>query len=174
MVFLLIVLLILLSLLLPITFRIGVQHAGKTSCRVTMQYAFLKKVWQSGESKSGTPRRKECRSLLGILRQEAKARQFVRRHIHLDNLDALILLHTGDAALTALLSGGLQGLAALPLAQRRKAHIHVMPDFFRGYSSVQARCIIHIRAGIMLLTMLMLLASRLQRKARTAYGTSHW
>ena len=174
MIFLLTGLLFLFSLLLPVTFRIEVYHTGKTTYRVIMKYALIKKTWQSGPQRSSKPRHKERRSLLGILRQEAKARRFVRRHIRLDRLDALIILHTGDAAWTSLLSGGLQGLANLASLQHQKVRIRVIPDFFRGYTTVQSLCIIHVRLGIILLTMLMLLVSRLQQKARTVYGTSHW
>nr|MBR4281137.1 hypothetical protein [Clostridia bacterium] len=174
MIILLIGLLSLYALFMPVTFRIEVHHAGKTAYRVIMKYTFVTKTWQSGPQKSSKPRRKENRSLLSILRQEAKARIFIRRHIRLDRLDSLIILHAGDAARTSLLSGGLQGLANILSLQRQEVRIHVIPDFFRGYTTVQTLCIIHVRLGIILLTMLMLLASRLQRKARTAYGTSHW
>ena len=74
----------------------------------------------------------------------------------------------------ALLSGGLQGIMNIPALPQNKVRIRILPDFFRGRTTWQARCIFHFRLGIILLTMLMLLASRLQRKARTAYGTSHW
>ena len=162
-----------LALMFPVTFRIEVQHGGSTTYRIVMQYALLRKTRQSGGSKPAQSGGQEEPSLLRSLLREAKARQFIRRHIQLETLDALILLHTGDAARTSLLAGGLQGLAA-PAAARRNVRIRVLPDFFRGRTTLQARCILRVRMGILLLTMLMLLASRLQRKARTAYGTSHW
>ena len=164
----------LLALLLPVTFRITAQHDEKTSYHVTINYLFFRRTWPSGKKNGGKPQPQKGRNLLSRLRETAQLSRFVRRHIHLEALDALVLLHTGDAAGSALLSGGLQGILNIPALPRNKVHIRVLPDFFRGRTTWQARCIFHFRLGIILLTMLMLLASRLQRKARTAYGTSHW
>ena len=174
MVVLLPVLLMLFVLLLPVTFRITAKHDGRTVYHITVSYLFFYRTWPSDKRSGSTPKPRHGQNLLSRLREAAQVNRFVRRHIHLEALDALILLHTGDAAGSALLSGGLQGILNIPALPRNKVHIRVLPDFFRGRTTWQARCIFHFRLGIILLTMLMLLASRLQRKARTAYGTSHW
>lgn len=175
MIVLMIVLLLMLALLLPVSFRLEAQHNGKTAWRATVKYAFLSRTWQSGRKASGSASRQpRGRSRLSIIRQADKARKFLLRHIRLNALDALILLHTGDAANSSLLAGSLQGIMNIPALPRNRVRIRILPDFFRGRTIWQARCIFHIRLGIILLTMLMLLASRLQQKARTAYGTSHW
>ena len=162
------------ALMLPVTFRIGIRHTGRTEVRITMKYAFITKVWQSGKHKTGSKHSKGSGGLLGILRHAAGTRRFIRRHIHLDTLDVLVLLHTGDAARTAVLSGSLQSLANIPALRRRNIRIYVYPDFFRGYHTLQIRCILRVRLGILILTILMLSASRLQQKVRTAYGTPNW
>ncbi len=170
----LLIVLLPIMLLLPVTFRITAQHDENTSYHVTINYLLFRRTWPSGQKSGGSPRPKHGQNLLSRLRKAAQVSRFVRRHIHLEALDALVLLHTGDAAGSALLSGGLQGIMNIPALPRNKVRVRILPDFFRGRTTWQARCIFHFRLGIILLTMLMLLASRLQRKARTAYGTSHW
>ena len=165
---------LLLALLLPVTFRLTATYDGKTEYHVTVNYLFFRRSWPAGKKSGNSPRPKNGQNLLSRLREAARVSRFVRRHIRLEALDALVLLHTGDAAGSALLSGGLQGIMSIPTLPQNKMRIRVLPDFFRGRTIWQARCIFHFRLGIILLTMLMLLASRLQRKARTAYGTSHW
>ncbi len=167
-------LLLLEAMLLPDTFRADVRRHGSTWFRVTARYAFFTRTWQSGAPAPTQARRQHGRRLLFALRQAEAAQRFLLRHVQLDRLDACILLRTEDAARTSLLAGALQGLAYLPAVQRRHVRIRVLPDFFRPHSTLQTRCIIHVRMGTILLTMLMLLAFRLRQKARTAYGTSHW
>ena len=174
MVILLPVLLMPLVLLLPVTFLVTAMHDEKTSYRVTINYLFFRKTWPSGKKNGSKPKPRHGQNLLSRLREAAEVNRFVRQHIHLEALDALIILNAGDAAVCSLLSGGLQGIMNIPALPRKKVHIRILPDFFRGRTTWQARCIFRLRLGIILLTMLMLLASRLQRKARTGYGTSHW
>ena len=174
MIALLIVLLLMLAFLLPVTFQIDAKHDGTTAYRVLIRYLFFTRKWHSGRKSRSSSKPRHGRNLLSRLREAAHISRFVRRHIHLEALDALVLLHTGDAAGSALLSGGLQGILNTPALPRSKVHIRILPDFFRGRTIWQTRCIFHFRLGIILLTMLMLLVSRLQQKARTAYGTSHW
>lgn len=167
-------LLMLEAMLLPVTFRADVRRHGRTWYCITAQYAFFVRTWQSGDPAPTQTSRQRRRRLLSALRQAESARRFLLRHVHLDRLDACLLLRTEDAARTSLLSGLLTGLAHIPAMQRRQVRIRVWPDFFRPHSTLQARCIIRLRMGTILLTMLMLLAFRLRQKARTAYGTSHW
>ena len=168
------ILLIPFALLMHVTVCVQVVHSGTTKSRITWRYACFTSTWQSGQqSKRRTiPRHRQL--ILGAFRHADRARRFLRQHIHLDRLDALILLHTGNAALTALLAEGLQSVACLPACRQKSVNIRILPDFFHGQTKVHAQCIIRVRMGIILLTMLMLLAQRLQRKARTAHGTSHW
>ena len=168
------ILLLPLPLLMHVTVCAQVVHRGTTQFRFTWRYACFTRTWRSGQQPRRFSSAKHRQLIFSAFRHSDMARRFLRRHLHLKRLDALILLHTGDAALTALLSSSLQGLARLPARQRKSVCISVLPDFFQGRTTVQARCIIRVRMGIILLTMLMLLALRLQRKARTAYGTSHW
>ena len=174
MVFLLMALLMLEALLLPLTLQADLYHHGSTAFRVRLQYAFLRCTWPSTGKSSGGKRLHQGSKLFTALRRSARARHFFRRHIHLDRLDALLLLRTGDASHTSLAAGVLSGLACIPAAARSNVHIRMLPDYFRPHTTLQARCIVRLRLGTLLLTMLMLLALRLQQKVRTTYGTSHW
>ena len=167
-------LLMLLPLLLDVTLCTEVVHRGTTHSRTTLRYACFTRTWRSGEQSRSRSRTQHRKALLHALRQSVVVRRFLHRNIRLHKLDALILLHTGDAAHSALISGALQGLTSIHTVKRRNVRIRILPDFFRGQTTVQARSIIRIRLGILIVTMLMLLALRLQQKARTAYGTSHW
>ena len=171
---LLVLLLLLLPLLLDVTLCTEVLHSGESASRTTLRYACFTRTWKSGEQAGSATRMQRRKALLHALRRSGAVRRFLWRHIRLNRLDVLVLLHAGDAAHAALLTGGLQALASLPSIHRHKVHIRILPDFFRGRTTVQARSIIRFRLGILIVTMLMLLALRLQQKARIAYGTSHW
>ncbi len=174
MAFFLAALLLLEALLLPITIHADVRRHGSTWFRVTARYAFFTRTWQSGDPAPTRTRRQQGHHLLNSLRHADTARRCLLRHVQLDKLDACLLLRTADAARTSLLSGVLMGLARIPTIRQQQVRIRVWPDFFRPHSTLQARCIIRVKMGTILLTMLMLLAFRLRQKARTAYGTSHW
>ena len=163
------------GLLLPLTLQADLLHQGRTQYRVVLQYAFLRRTWPAKGGVPGEARLRRGSKLLTALRESKEARRFFLRHVHLDKLDALLLLHTGDAAATSLLTGSARAiLCCIPPLHRRQVRIRVLPDFFRAHSTVQVRCIIRLTLGTLLLTMLRLLALRLRQKARTAYGTSHW
>ena len=181
MLWLLAILLLTTACFLPVILHADVYYHEHTRARIIVQFMLLRKEWRI----SGLPgaaaqfRQSRSRLLLSALRRADKARGFLLRHIHLDRLDALILLHTGDAAHSSLLSGGLQGaLACIPATHRKAVRIRVLPEFFRVHSTLQARCIIRIRLGTIILTAMMLLAAYIRQrhvqKARHAYGTSHW
>lgn len=120
-----------------------------------------------------------ARILMELLRRADKAWRFLLAHLHLDRLDALLLLRTGDAAHSALLSGGLQGLAGcIPASLRKNVHIRVLPDFFRPHSTLNARCIIRFRLGTIILTAGLLIMAYIREQQPTEseamqYGTSH-
>ncbi len=174
MVFLLAALLLLESLLLPLTLRLEARHQERTALRAQLQYAFLRSTWPSRRKTTSGKRLHRGSRLFSALRSSAQARRFFLRHIRLERLDALILLHTGDAAQTSLTTGVLIGLACIPAAVRNNVHIRILPDYFSPHTTLQARCIVRLRLGTLLLTMLMLLGLRLQQKVRTSHGTSHW
>lgn len=162
-------------LLLPLRLQADLLHHGSTRYRVVLEYAFIRHTWPTQGQAPGEKRLHRGSKLFTALRESHEARRFFLRHVHLDKLDALLLLRTGDAAATSLLTGSLRGLVScIPPLHRRQVRIRVLPDFFRAHSTVQVRCIIRLTLGTLLLTMLRLLAFRLRQKARTAYGTSHW
>lgn len=178
---LLAILLLTYACFLPMTLQADVHHHGQTQARIIIKYTLLTKEWRISGLPGATAQFHQSRSrlLLNALRRADRARGFLLHHTHLDRLDALILLHTGDAARSALLSGGLQGaLTCIPATRRKAVRIRVLPEFFRAHSTLQARCIIRIRLGTLILTVMMLLAAyirqRRMQKARHAYGTSHW
>lgn len=164
-------------LLLPVTFRVDGAHQAATHLRITLKYAGFHIQWQLTDTAdgrrlvrmdaNGAPhpkppnpgRRARLGLMLRMLARADHARHFLLRHLRLDLLDALLSLHTGNAANTALLSGGMDALARLPRLYRRRIRIRVTPDFFRGHTTWQLRCIIHPRLGTLILTALMLLAA---------------
>ncbi len=118
-------------------------------------------------------------AVAGTLRRADKARGFLLKHLHLDRLDALVLLRTEDAARSALLSGTVQSiLRCIPALHRHHVRLCVLPEFFRAHSTVNVRCIIRFRLGTIILTAGMLLLAwfreqHLTESEETAYGTSH-
>lgn len=175
MLFFLAVLLMLEILLLPLTLQADLWHQSSTKVRVMLKYAFIRHTWPSPQKSPGEKRLHRGSKLFTALRESPEARRFFLRHIHLDRLDALLLLHSGNAASTSLLTGSVRSLlCCIPPLHRQEVRIRVLPDFFHASSTIQAQCIIRLSLGTLLLTMLRLLAFRLRQKARTAYGTSHW
>lgn len=162
-------------LLLPLTLQADVRRQESTEARVILQYAFIRRRWPSPGNANDAARPRRGSRLFAALREAPDIRRFFLRHVHLDKLDAFLLLNAGDAAGTSLLTGGLRSLLwCIPPLHRRNIRIRMLPDFFRPHSTIQIRCIIRLTLGTLLLTMLRLLAFRLRQKARTAYGTSHW
>ena len=81
-------------------------------------------------------------------------------HLELLRLDIALSMGLGDAARTALMTGGLQSLwYALPERWRRRARFQVRPDFLGGQGCLQARCMVFCRLGTLLYTALMLFIS---------------
>jgi hypothetical protein len=175
MLLLLAVLLLLEILLLPLTLQVDLRHQGSTTIRVILKYTFIRHTWPSKKQSAGEKRLHRGSKLFTALRKSPEARRFFLKRIHLDRLDALLLLCAGDAAGTSLLTGSIRSLlCCIPPLHQQNIRIRVLPDFFRPHSTIQARCIIRLTLGTLLLTILRLLAFRLRQKARTAYGTSHW
>lgn len=96
----------------------------------------------------------------GVPRPPLGAVLKVVSHLELMRLDVALCVSLGDAARTALVSGGLQSLwRALPPAWRRRARFQVRPDFLGGQGGVQARCMVFSHLGILLITALILFIS---------------
>lgn len=113
------------------------------------------------------------------LLHENEVRRFLLSHLHLDRLEGLLLLRTGDAAHSAILSGTLQSLlSCIPATRMGRIALRVLPEFFREHSTIRLRCIIRFRLGTIILTAGMLLFRYLKRRHPTEsealnYGTSH-
>lgn len=183
----LIVLLAVYAVLAEITLRAEVYHFGDTQARITLTLAGVHKTWllqlvktpqgrrllASGKEgikplQTGGLRQSRARLILGTLRRADKARAFLLRRVHLDALDGLVLLRTEDAAKSAVITGGIQAvLNCIPALGRRHVRIRVLPDFFRAHTTVNARCIIRIRVGTIILTAGMLLLAALREQRMT-------
>lgn len=186
-------------LMLEMRVQADLHHFDVTQGRIILRIAGLHKTWRltllrtkqghrlvlAGDHgtrplDAGQLRQSRGSAWLDALHRADKARTFLLRHTHLDRLDALVLLHTGDASHSALLTGALRGaLCCIPAIRRKDVRIRILPEFFRAHSTVDARCIIRLRLGTIILTVMMLLAAYIREqydmKARQCeYGTSHW
>lgn len=176
-------------MLLPIRLTVDIYHAERTFSRIGLQAARLGRAWlfeavrtaqghqlivagQDGVSHGVEPgqlRGSPADHMLSALRRADKARHFLIRHIHPERLDASLLLHTENAAATALLTGAMRTLTGcLPLHWREKMHVRIQPDFFREHTTIQARCILRFRLGTIIITACMLLAAIAVQRAYTA------
>lgn len=182
MIWLLISLLCIYALLLELSVQAELYHADSTQLRITLLWAMIRKtrrfvllrtprghrLFTADEStlhpiQPGSQTRIMGQKMLHALRRADKARRFLLRHTHLDKLDALLLLHTGDAARSALLTGMLQGaLSCIPAARRGNIRFRTLPEFFRSHTTFNAKCIIRLRLGTILLTAIMLLGAYLR------------
>ena len=192
----LIILIMIILLTLPAEIRTELRHTDATQLFIRLQITGIHRTWRLLllrtavghrlvlDGKNGLQpldpqsfRRSRGSTLLTALGQEKSIRRYLLQHLHLQTLEAFALLRTDDAAHSALLSGALQAILSSFPSFRRKARIRIFPEFFRGHSTVLAKCIIRIRLGTILLTAMMLLAAQHrqhQKKARQIYGTSHW
>lgn len=174
---------------LEVQFQADLRHADTTQGRIVIRIAGFHKTWRlillrtpqghrllladsNGVQPLNPDRLAQGRSrlMLALFRRADRARKFLLRRIQLDRLDALVLLRTADAARSAVLSGTLQGiLACIPATHRKGLRIRMLPEFFRAHSTVNARCIIRIRLGTIILTAMMLLMAyfREQRLAES-------
>ena len=187
--------LILALLLLPVRITLDFHHSQRTLLRLHAAYLPLEKEWRmellhtpggrqliiagKGEpphqaaiaDMSGGPLDRVVQRLKG----DPRARRFLLRHIHVDRLDAQLLLHLQSAANTALITGAVRSVASLlPQKWREHARLSIRPDFLRDKTTLNARCILHIRPGTLFLTAGLLLASAIAaqaRKAREALST---
>ena len=151
------------ALQLPVTLETDAYHHQHTRTRHRLSISGLHKTWTTDGFSGAVAQIKSPRSrmMFTIFRSADKVRHFLRTHTHLQKLDVLLLLHTNDAAHTALLTGIIRPLVQLP---RRNTRICIQPDFFRPYSTVQIRCIIRWKLGTLLLTSMMLLAAYIRQR----------
>ncbi len=175
------------ALMTELQLQFDLQHFDRTRAKAALQAAGLHREWRfelvrtprghhllrqdkKGVQQVGLAQFEQSRgpAVLDVIARADKARRFLLRHLHLIRLDALVLLRTDNAGGSAILSGVAQGvLACLPAAQRDNVRIQVWPEFFRPHTTVQGRCILRIRLGILLLTGMMLLAARLRQQRAT-------
>ncbi len=150
---LLLALIPMLLLLLPVTVTVFLGYEGTWRIRITASFLMLHKTWQKPSSKSDKqgPSGGGLRQVSFLINTRKRTR--LLRHVRVDALDALILLHTEDAASSALIAGGLNAVARIPSLAHR-ARIQVLPDFFRGQTSLQAKCIIRAKLGILIIILL--------------------
>lgn len=155
------------AMFLPVELTVHIRHHGQTQAWLTLRFLGLHKSRHfEGIAVVTAPMRRNPDSGLRLAwRNAATTRRYLRQHTKLTRLDALIQLHTGDAAQTALLTGMLRSMTAF--IPRRHVHICLLPDFFRAHSTVQVRCIIRWKLGTLFLTAWMLLAETLSRQHLT-------
>ena len=148
---------------LPVTLKTDIYHHAQTEIRNTLVIAGLHKTWISTgfQGAAGQLRSSRTRMLHTLFRRTERARLFLRRHTALQKLDMIVLLHTTDAARTALLTGMIRPLVQLP---RKNIRICIQPDFYRTSSTVQIRCIIRWKLGTLLLTSMMLLGAYIRQR----------
>lgn len=144
------VLLLLLILTAPVKFTLLYDQALTLDLRIWG----LGRSWQPRIT-PGMPAQPKplLRSLGSFLRSDR-----IRRLLRLDGqfrLQALLRLGLDDAARTAILTGLLQQAARfLP----RQADIRIQPEFI-GRTRLQARCIVFLHLGTLLITAAMLLTA---------------
>ena len=168
-------------LLTPLTVQVDIHHSTGTEGRVRLDYLCLHKGWRWDSQQAPPQHQHRQKQLLQELRHvDIQVWRFLLRHIQLQQLDMLVLLRTGDAAHSALLSGTLRNIAGcIPALHRRAIRIQILPEFFREHATVKLRCIIRLKPGTLILTAGLLLlstlqAQRLNESEAMQYGTSHW
>ena len=191
MIWILMLILILILALLPVTMRITLHYDEDVRLILKLQALgfhvtrehFLSATDQGyrlvrADGRTSPTRRTAFRShLRTALHGSKQARRFLHAHLHLMQLDGLILVRTADAGLSALLSGALQGILSC-LCGRAPVCLQVWPAFFRPRSTAHVRCIIRFCPGTLILTAGLLLPGLLRELHPTesevsAYGTSH-
>ena len=142
------------AMLIRITLRIDLCRDGETHMRILAQAVGVHKAWTHHRAGQSAFYHQNLGSrLMQTLRRSYRARLFFLRHSAIKRLDVLLLLHTEDAAQSALVSASLQHVfACIPNLYRRHARIRVLPEFFRGHSSFRLRGIVCFRLGTIVLT----------------------
>lgn len=156
-------------LFLPVRIQTDIYHSEISRLRVYVGFAGFHKTWMhqkrfDARGLQDTP----GRQLLALLHQSRSARSYLLAHLRIERLDVLFLLHTADAARSALLSTCLQWLATIhPYYQQHRISVRILPDFFRPRSTLMLRCIIRPRLGTLLLTAGLLILHTLSERQPT-------
>ena len=99
---------------------------------------------------------------------------------YLENADYVISgegrIDSQSASGTALLTGAVQNLVPLlPAKWRSRTRLMIRPDFLHDRSTLNARCILHLRPGTILITAgLMLWASAMQQLQNAREALPQW
>lgn len=161
----------------PLTLQAQAVHREDTLISFTIAHAtfFIKRQYKRVKTPSGSvtikvtregsaqpvstsPARKErLQQLFQALMSSHTARRFLLAHTQLEQLDLHILLHTSTAAQTALWAGALDALGRLPPIWQRRIRLRCLPDFFQQHTQWAGRCIIRLKPGTLLITLLRLL-----------------
>lgn len=179
--------------LLRVQLTADIHRAERTLGRIHLQIAGLRREWllellrtpqghrlvvagQDGIPRDVAPEKLRggpADHMLSVLRRADRARQFLLRHIHPERVDALLLLHTENAASTAMLTGAARTAATfLPPRWRERMRIRIQPDFFHEHTTIQARCILTFRLGTIIITTVMLLAALAVQRVQSAREAS--
>lgn len=180
MIWFLIVLLIFAGMFIPLRVTADIHHGARRLMRLHISTAGFRGEWvaeavrgQEGHQLLVARRGRKPRtlspaslhvgaaeSLTSMLRESRPARRFLMKHVHAEQLDIQLLLHTASAASTALMTGAVQlAVQLLPAHWRGKLRLRILPDFLRDRSTLQARCIFRLCMGTLLITAGLLLAS---------------
>ena len=164
-------LLLYLVLIAPLRLTVCLSHAGETRLLVRVQVWGIPLTWRirskrlrSGrvttllrknrppmEAPPDTGRRIQV--VAGAYLRSNRARAYFRGHVRLLSLETLVCIVLSDAAQTALTAGLLGALGRLiSLRMQGRARVQVVPAFFHQQTTVQARCILFLRLGTILLT----------------------
>ena len=189
---------ILTVLFLPLRIQTDVHHGERRLMRISVTLAGVTRVWRLESRKGGkgrevilgggllnrsphviqtSPKQNEwLKRSLRELRHNKPVRRFLRRHVHTQQLDIQLLLHTSTAAGTALATGMLRFLFSWLTAETlQRSRIRILPDFLRERSTLQARCIFSLRLGTILISAALLLLTRLtqgmKREAQAIWNT---
>ena len=100
------------------------------------------------------------------------ARQYFRRHVRIQQLDACVRLCMQDAASTALMAGILQAAAkTLYSMSDGLVRVAVFPSFAAEKTELEARCIVSFRLGHMIIVGMAALAAWMLE--RREHGLTH-
>lgn len=160
-----------LVLITPLRLTLCLSHAGETRLLVRVQVWGIPLTWRirskrlrSGRvttllRKNRPPREappdtgRRIQVVAGAFLRSNRARAFLREHVRLLSLEALVCIALSDAAKTALTSGLLGALSRLlSLGMQGRVRVQVIPAFFHQQTTVQARCILFLRLGTILFT----------------------
>ena len=160
-----------LLLITPVRLTLSVSHAGETRILVQAKVwgiplrwrirsrrlrkgrvtTLLRKNHPPSEAPPDTGRR--ILTMAGAYLRSNRARAFLRAHLHLIRLEAMLRLSLADAAQTALAAGLLGALSRLvSLRMHAKAWVQVIPAFFDRQTTLHSRCILFFRLGTILIT----------------------